>query len=84
MTADSTAVGLRERRGRAIEYAGWSLLVPGLGQLVQRRYGTALLQFGTVVVYLAGTLGLGGRRSLLFALFWTVWSVVDAYRHEAE
>lgn len=67
-----------------IQHAGCSLLVPGLGQLVQHRYGAALLQFGTVAAYLGGALGLGGRRALFLALVWNLWSVVDAYRHEVD
>lgn len=76
MTVESTQLELREQRERAVQHAGWSLLVPGLGQLVQHRYGTALVQFGTVAAYVVGTLGLGGRRALCFALLWTLWSVV--------
>jgi hypothetical protein len=65
-------------------HASLSALVPGLGQAVQGRFGTALLQFGTVVTYVVGTVGLGGRRALLLALAWNLWSVIDAYRHEAD
>lgn len=75
---------VREHRGRALEHAGLSVLVPGLGQLVQRRFGAAIAMFGTVMAYIIGALGLGGRRALLLALLWNLWSVIDAYRHEAD
>lgn len=68
----------------ALQHAAWSLLLPGLGQVGQRRYGAALLQFGTVVVYAASAFGLGGRRAMLLALLWNLWSAVDAYRSEAD
>lgn len=58
--------------------------MPGLGQLAQRRWGAALVQFGTVAAYVVAALGLGGRRALLLALLWNLWSVLDAYRHEAD
>jgi hypothetical protein len=75
----------RERTARnAGMHAGLSALVPGLGQVAQRRFGTALLQFGTVITYIVSTLGLGGRRALILALAWNLWSVIDAYRHDAD
>ena len=61
-----------------------SALVPGLGQLAQRRFLAASVQFGTVATYLVGALAVGGRRALVLAVIWNVWSVVDAYRHEAD
>jgi hypothetical protein len=84
MTIESVHVELRERRERAIQHAGLSVLVPGLGQLAQGRSIAALVQFGTVAAYVGAALGLGGRRALLVALVWNVWSVIDAYRHEAD
>ena len=84
MTVESTHFPLRERRGRALEHAGLSVVVPGLGQFAQGRWGAALAQFGTVAAYVVGAFGLGGRRALLFALLWNLWSVIDAYRHEAD
>ena len=81
---DATQVVLREKRERAIERAALSLLVPGLGQVAQRRYVDAALQFGTVATYVIGVFTLGGGRALLLALLWNAWSVVDAFRHEAD
>ena len=66
------------------KHAGLSALVPGLGQFAQRRFGAAAFQFGTVVAYLLGALGLGGGRALVLGLAWNVWSVIDAYRHDAD
>jgi hypothetical protein len=51
---------------------------------MQRRFGAAGAQFGTVAAYLVGALAVGGHRALLFALLWNAWSVIDAYRHEAD
>ena len=71
-----------DRRFRAYEHAGMSILVPGLGQLAQRRFGAAIIQFGTVATYLGIASYLGGGRTLLVALCWNVWSVLDAYGHD--
>jgi hypothetical protein len=73
-----------QRGERAGRHAFLSALIPGLGQLAQHRFATAVIQFGTVAAYLIGTLGLGGRRALLFALCWNFWSVIDAYRHDVD
>jgi hypothetical protein len=51
---------------------------------MQRRFGAAAVQFGTVAVYFAGALSLGGRRALLLAVAWNIWSVIDAYRHKLD
>jgi hypothetical protein len=71
-------------RTRPRERALLSAIVPGLGQLVQRRFLAATLQFGTVAAYLLSAFGLGSGRAMLLALIWNVVSVVDAYRHEAD
>ena len=84
MTTEPVQLEVHEQRARAIQHSAWSLIVPGLGQLVQRRYGTAVVQFGTVAAYVIGMFGLGGRRALFLVLFWTLWSVVDAYRHDVD
>jgi hypothetical protein len=84
MEPESSQVEIVERNKRAGEYALLSALVPGLGQAIQRRFGAALIQLGTVSAYVAGALSLGGRRDLLLALLWNVWSVIDAYRHETD
>jgi len=61
--------------------SGLSLLVPGLGQLVQRRPAAALMQFGTVAGYIAVALATGGTRAVWLAFAWNAWSAVDAYWH---
>lgn len=71
-----------DRRFNALQHAGMSILVPGLGQLAQRRFGAAIIQFGTVATYLGIASYLGGGRTLLVALCWNVWSVLDAYGHD--
>jgi len=64
------------------EYALLSALLPGAGQVAQRRWGTAAVQAVTVVSYLVGALALGGGdRALWLAFAWNVWSAIDAYRH---
>ena len=80
----ATLAAPEARRARAIERAGLSLLVPGLGQAVQGRHVDAAWQFGTVATYLAGVASLGGGRAFLLALLWNVWSVIDAFRHERD
>ena len=54
-----------------------SLFVPGLGQLTQRRYGTALLQFCSVCAYVIVALRAGHFWSIGAVLF-NLWSVIDA------
>lgn len=71
-----------DRRFRALQHAGMSVLVPGLGQLAQRRFGAAVIQFGTVAAYMGIAAHFGGGRALLVALCWNVWSVLDAYGHD--
>jgi hypothetical protein len=73
-----------EHRVRAREHALLSAFVPGLGQFAQHRFVAAAVQFGTVATYVAGAFVLGGGRALLLAAAWNVWSVVDAYRYEAD
>jgi len=84
MTLESAQLELRKHRGRAVRHASYSVLVPGLGQLAQRRFGAALLQFGTAVAYTSAAIGLGNPRAGLIGLAWNIWSVVDAYRHESD
>jgi TM2 domain-containing membrane protein YozV len=60
-------------------YAAMSLLVPGLGQLMQHRPVAAALQFATVGSYVVTAYALGGGRALWLALLWNTWSAVDAY-----
>jgi TM2 domain-containing membrane protein YozV len=58
-----------------------SVLVPGLGQFVQRRPGAGAIQLATVTTYLIGAFAFGGTRALWLALFWNAWSAIDAYWH---
>ena len=86
-TAKEQAVREREPdglRARAVSHAACSALVPGLGQLVQRRFGAAAAQFGTVAAYAALALGSGSTRALWIALAWNAWSAIDAYRRERD
>ena len=83
MTLDSAPTSIVRPQGQARQRALLSALVPGLGQCVQRRFLAAAVQFGTVASYVVGAHALGGRRALVLALLWNVWSVIDAYRHEA-
>jgi hypothetical protein len=69
-------------RAPAVERAILSLVVPGLGQLAQRRFLTGGGQLGTVLAYATTALALGGGSALWLAIGWNVWSAVDAYRHE--
>lgn len=57
-----------------------SLVLPGLGQFLQRRPLIGLAHLSTVTAYLilAGT-ALGGGRAYLVAVFWSLWSVGDAW-----
>ena len=77
----SAELEVRSSREKAIASASASALIPGLGQLLQRRFGAAFLQFGTVVTYLVASGSVHGGRAWLLALFWNLWSVVDAYRY---
>lgn len=84
MTVETKPIELRDLRQQAGQHAAASALVPGLGQLLQHRFAAAGAQFGTVVAYVIGAVAVGGHRALLLALLWNVWSVIDAYRHEAD
>ena len=81
---ESTQLDARTQRERAIQRAGYSVVIPGLGQLAQRRFGAALVQFGTAVAYATAAIGFGSPRAALFGLVLNLWSVVDAYRHESD
>ena len=82
MSIELTRVGPNEHRARAMQHASLSLLVPGLGQLAQHRFGAAVIQFGTVAAYVGGAVGLAGHKAVLLAVAWNLWSIVDAYRQE--
>lgn len=65
--------------------AAWlSALVPGLGQLSQRRHARALAAFGITLVLIAASLGLGrvsGRAAevLLFMILALPWWAIQSY-----
>lgn len=84
--ADSAAPGAEETSLAVSHWApsSFSLLsavLPGAGQLAQRRFGAAALQAATVGAYLAAALNAGGGRSLWLAVAWNAWSAIDAYWH---
>jgi hypothetical protein len=66
-------------------YFWLSVLLPGAGQVAQRRFVAAAIQAATVGTYLvaASSIG-GGGRALLLALAWNAWSAIDAYWHAHE
>lgn len=84
MTIESARTLDIQSKQHARERALLSAFVPGLGQLAQHRFVAASIQFGTVASYLGGVLALGGQRALVLAVLWNIWSVIDAYRHEAD
>lgn len=69
-------------RWNSSNYFWLSLLLPGAGQVAQRRFVSGAIQAATVGTYLvaASSVG-GGGRALLLALVWNVWSAIDAYWH---
>jgi hypothetical protein len=62
-------------------YFWLSVLLPGAGQVAQRRLGAAAIQAATVGTYLVTAIGVGGGRAVWLALAWNVWSAIDAYLH---
>lgn len=81
---DPARTAVTERGEASRDHAFLSAFVPGLGQLLQKRFVSAAVQFGTVATYVVGAATLGGGRALLLALLWNVWSVIDAYRHNTD
>ena len=71
-----------ESRDHSAASAGMSLLIPGLGQLFQRRFAAAAMQFGAVVTYAVAMIGGGWGRAAFLAIAWNLWSAVDAYWHD--
>lgn len=61
-----------------------SALLPGLGQLAQRRWLSAGVQFTTVVAYAIAALGLAGARAAFLAVAWNIYSAGDAYHHDRD
>jgi hypothetical protein len=84
-TSDATHdVAPDEHAERLSGSAGLSLLVPGLGQLSQRRYAAAAIQFGAALTYGVAAISGGWERAVFLAAVWNVWSAVDAYWHDRE
>jgi len=54
-----------------------STFVPGLGQLLQRRYGTAVLHCASVSAYAIAAWRFGSGWWTLGALLFNIWSVID-------
>jgi hypothetical protein len=65
-------------------YFWLSILLPGAGQVVQRRFVAAAIQAATVGAYLVAASSVGGGRALGLAIGWNVWSAIDAYWHARE
>jgi hypothetical protein len=82
--SDDRELRRAEKRDRAAGSAGMSLLIPGLGQLLQRRFAAAAIQFGAVVTYGVAAIGAGWGRAAFLAIAWNIWSAVDAYRHDRQ
>ena len=62
-------------------YFWLSVLLPGAGQVAQRRFGAAALQVATVGTYVIAAASAGGGRALWLAVLWNAWSAIDAYWH---
>ena len=65
-------------------YGLLSVLLPGAGQVAQRRFIAAVVQLATVGGYLILASGVGGGRAYLWALAWNAWSAFDAYRSASD
>lgn len=59
-----------------------SLLIPGLGQALQRRWVPAVIHVGAVLTYLVAVLQAGWGRAGWLAVAWNAWSAFEAYWHE--
>jgi hypothetical protein len=84
-TLPSPVPGPREEspvQARPYERAMLSLFLPGLGQFAQRRFVAGTVQLGTAVAYTVAAMAFGGVQALWISIGWSVWSVVDAYRHD--
>jgi hypothetical protein len=55
-----------------------SAMVPGLGQVMQHRYGTAALQFASVFAYAAAAFRFGSGYWGWGPFAVNIWSVIDA------
>jgi hypothetical protein len=81
-SSENRQLSRAEKRDRAAGSAGMSLLIPGLGQLLQRRFAAAAIQCGAAATYAVATIGVGSGRAAFLAIAWNVWSAVDAYWHD--
>jgi hypothetical protein len=63
------------------DYFWLSILLPGAGQIAQRRFAAAAVQVATVGSYLVASTAIGGGNRLWFALASYLWSAIEAYRH---
>ena len=68
-------------RWDASNYFWLSVLLPGAGQVAQRRFGAAAFQAATVGPEWVTAISVGGGRAAWLALAWNVWSAIDAYWH---
>ena len=71
-----------QSRSEAAGAAGLSLLVPGLAQLLQRRWVAAFIHIGAVATYLVTVLQAGWGRAGWLAIAWNLWSGLEAYIYE--
>lgn len=70
-------VDVASRAPSAMSAGAASAFVPGLGQLLQRRYGTAMLHLCSVGAYAIAAWRFGSGWWTLGALLFNVWSVID-------
>src|SRR5688572_26371684 len=88
-TAPAASVAAPDAEQNSGAVTGWdssnyfwlSILLPGAGQLAQRRFVAAAIQAATVGTYLIAASSVGGGRALWLALAWNAWSAIDAYWH---
>ena len=82
-SSSSSVVPLRDQiRDQGAASAGLSLVVPGLGQALQRRWVPAIIHLGAVLTYIFAVREAGWGPAGWFAVAWNVWSAVEAYWYE--
>jgi hypothetical protein len=52
--------------------------------VAQGRWVTGVAQFGLVVAYLAGVFAVGPTQAIWLAVFWNVYSAIEAYWYERD
>lgn len=52
--------------------------------MAQGRWVTSVAQFGLVVAYLAGVFAVGPTQAIWLAVFWNVYSAIEAYWYERD